>query len=85
MIAKEIEKGKVPVAFITAMSMLGKQAGANRVVMGTKLIHPCGDPNMSPEADLALRQKIVKTALNALQTDVGGPTVFIPDIVFTSG
>ena len=72
-------------AHITAMSMMAKQLGANRVVTGTKIPHPCGDPNLSAEADLTLRREIVKTALNAFQTDVTSPTIFTPNIQYTSG
>jgi glycine reductase len=75
----------MPVAFITAMSMMGKQLGANRVITGTKIPHPCGDPTLSPESDRALRRAIVSCALDALQKDVDGPTVFVPDVTFTSG
>ena len=70
---------------ITAMSMLAKQLGINRIVTGTKIPHPCGDPNLPVEADLALRREIVKCAIDALKTDVGGPTVFAPSIAYTSG
>lgn len=65
--------------------MLGKQIGTNRIVSATKIPHPCGDPQSPEEADQALRREIVKCALKALQTDVSGPTVFVPDIAFTSG
>ncbi len=85
MIAKEIEKAGIPVAHITAMTMVSKQTGANRVVTGTKIPHPCGDPNLPPEDDRALRREIVKCALGTLQTEVSGSTVFVPDISFTSG
>jgi glycine reductase len=75
----------MPVAFVTAMSMMAKQLGANRVVTGTKIPHPCGDPSLPPEADKALRRKIVICALTALQSDVDGPTIFVPDATFMSG
>ena len=75
----------MPVAFVTAMSMMAKQLGANRVVTGTKIPHPCGDPSLPPEADKALRRKIVNCALTALQSDVDGPTIFVPDATFMSG
>jgi glycine reductase len=67
------------------MTMVSKQIGANRIVTGTKIPHPCGDPNLSQEADQAIRLEIVKTALESLQTDVDGPTIFTPAISFTSG
>ena len=75
----------MPVAFVTAMSMMAKQLGANRIITGTKIPHPCGDPTLSPEADQALRGAIVNSALEVLQRDVEGPTVFTPDVTFTSG
>ncbi len=85
MIARELEKEGIPVAHITAMTMLSKQIGANRVVTGTKIPHPCGDPNLSTEDDEALRRAIINCALDVLQIDVEGPTVFVPDVTFTSG
>lgn len=65
--------------------MVGKQIGANRVVTGTKIPHPCGDPNLPPEDDRHLRREIVKCALDALQSDLEGPMVFVPNVSFTSG
>ena len=85
MIAKEIERGGIPVAFITAMTKMATQVVANRIVTGVKIPHPCGNPDLSAEADLAFRREIVKCALSALQTDVCGPTVFMPDVTFVSG
>ena len=75
----------IPVAHITAIPTLSKQLGANRIVAGTKIPHPCGDPNLPRENDLALRRKILETALEAIQTQVDGPTIFTPHISFTSG
>lgn len=75
----------MPVALITAMSTMAKQLGANRTVTGTKIPHPCGDPSLPPEADKALRRKIVNCAVTALQSDVDGPSIFVPDATFASG
>jgi len=85
MIVKEIERIGIPIVHITTMTMVSKQIGANRIVAGTKIPHPCGDPNLSPEADRSIRREIVRTALDSLQTNVEGPTVFVPAISFTSG
>ena len=85
MIAKEIERAGLPVAFITSMTKMATQVRANRIVTGTKIPHPCGNPDMSEEADLALRREIVKCALRALQTDVSSPTVFMPEITQLTG
>ncbi len=85
MIAKEIEREGIPVVLITAMTMLGKQIKANRIVTGTKIPHPCGDPTIPAESDWTLRREIVRCALSALQTEVSSPTVFTPDVKFASG
>ena len=78
MIVKEIERGGVPVIHLTAMTAITKNVGAHRIVAGVKLPHPCGDPNLPPDTDRALRREIVQTALDALQTDVSEPTIFVP-------
>ncbi len=67
------------------MTSLAEQMKANRIVRGTKIPHPCGDPNLSPEADLALRRELVMTAIKALQTNVDRPTVFTPQVIYMSG
>jgi len=79
-IAKEIERIGIPVAQITTMTLLGQQIGANRIVAGRKIIHPCGDPELSEDADLALRREIVQTAFKALEAKVDSPTIFIPNV-----
>ena len=70
-------------AIITAMTMLAKQIGANRIITGVKIPHPCGDPALPPEVDYALRKEIVERALDALQTDVSDSTDFAPNVVAT--
>jgi glycine/betaine/sarcosine/D-proline reductase family selenoprotein B len=67
------------------MTTLAKQMKSNRIVAGTKIPHPCGDPNLPAEADQSLRRKIVTTALNALQSAVSSPTILVPEISYTSG
>lgn len=84
MIAKELERAGIPVAYITTMTMLAEQWGANRIVTGAGIPRPCGDPNLNPEGDRVLRREIVGCALKALQTEVSGPTVFVPDVKFAS-
>ncbi|MBI4319807.1 MAG: hypothetical protein HY675_15060 [Chloroflexi bacterium] len=85
MIVREIEKAGIPVAFITPVSSLGQQMRANRVIAGTKVPHPCGDASLPAEADRTVRQRIVETALAALQTDVEGPTIFAPEVTVAFG
>ena len=85
MIAKEIERVGIPVGLITPMFSMAKQQRVNRIIMGVRIPNPCGDPDLSEEADLALRREIVRTALRAIQTDVSGITVFdVPQIMSLS-
>ena len=72
-------------AAITALSMIAKQFGVNRVVTGIKIPHPCGDPHAPPEVDKGLRRAVVTAALSLLQRDVEGPTVLRPNIIHRSG
>jgi glycine/betaine/sarcosine/D-proline reductase family selenoprotein B len=60
------------------MAQLAQQVGASRVVVGRKIPHPCGDPNLPEEFDLKVREEIVTTALDALQTSVSSATDFRP-------
>ncbi len=85
MIAREIERLGIPTALITAMTMMAQQTGANHIVSGTKIPHPCGDPNLSAEDDLKLRKEILKTALKLLETKTEGQTTVVPDIEFMTG
>lgn len=85
MIAKEIERSGLPVALITAMTKMATQVGANRIVTGIKIPHPCGNPTLPEEADYKSRLEIMRACLRALQAEVTGPTVFEPDITKVSG
>lgn len=69
----------IPVAMISAIYNLALTTGANRVIRGARIEHVCGDPDLGPEKDFAYGLQIVRTALQALETDVSGPTLFDPD------
>jgi glycine reductase complex component B subunit gamma len=66
------------------MTMMAKQIGANRIVTGIRIPHPCGVPDLPEEQDRAIRREIVKCALKALQTGVETSTVFNPDIKYSA-
>ncbi len=80
MISKEIDRVGLAVALISAMYPLAQQVGASRIVKGVRIPHPCGDPSLPPELDLRLRREIVETALKALQSEVKGPSLFLPNM-----
>jgi glycine reductase len=68
----------MPVVIISAMDQLAQQVGAARVVVGRKIPHPCGDPNLPSQFDKEIRREIISTALHALETPVASATIFRP-------
>jgi glycine reductase len=77
--AVEIEREGIPVAVISALAPVAVDLGANRVVRGVKIPHPCGDPTLDPGADRALRRRLVSVALQALTASIAQPTIFSLD------
>ena len=63
----------------TAMSSMAEQVGASRIVIGGRIPHPVGNPNLPAEREEAWRRRMVMLALKALQTEVDGPTIFSLD------
>ena len=50
--------------------------GANRIVPAVAIPHPLGNPKLSRDEEKTLRRQLVEKALQALQTEVDGQTVF---------
>ncbi len=63
-------------AQITSLPTVAEMANSNRMVQANGIIHPVGDASLSPEEEKNLRRKIVRTALEALQTDLEKPRLF---------
>jgi hypothetical protein len=42
--------------------------GANRTVLGNGIVHVVGDANLSPEQEKEVRRKLVRKALDLLQS-----------------
>lgn len=61
---------------ITALGPVASDLGANRVIRGVKIPHPCGDPTLEPSGDHALRVGLVRSALRALGTKLDTATIF---------
>jgi glycine reductase complex component B subunit gamma len=74
--AVEMERRGLPVAMISALPPVALELGANRVVRGVKIPHPCGEPGSDSAHDFAVRQEIVSRALAALATPIDRPTIF---------
>ncbi len=73
---KEIERAGLPVVHICTVVPISLTVGANRIVPAIAIPHPLGNPALSKADEKALRKEIVKKALQALQTEVEGQTVF---------
>ena len=73
---KEIERAGIPVVHVCTVTPISLTVGANRIVPAVAIPHPLGNPALSPEEAKKLRRKLVEKALDALQTDVKGQTVF---------
>jgi betaine reductase len=69
----------LPTVQVSTMTPVAVMVGANRIVPAAGIIHPLGNAELSPEAERALRRRIVEKALQALQTEVVRPTVFAGD------
>ena len=77
--SKELAREGINVAVVSAIPMIPLSVEVSRVVRGMRVEHVCGDPNLNEENDRRLMRRIVETALQALQTEVTGPTLFDPD------
>jgi betaine reductase len=61
---------------ISALGPVASDLGANRVVRGVKIPHPCGDPSLDVAGDHALRVRLVRGSLKAISTGVEQAAIF---------
>jgi glycine reductase len=73
---KEIERAGIPVVHVCTVVPISLTVGANRIVPAVAIPHPLGNPKLSSDEEKALRRQLVEKALQALQTEVDGQTVF---------
>lgn len=66
----------IPCVLITAFLSIAESVGANRIVFGGDFTCPVGNPALPIDREKAYRRKIVDKALEALRTDVPGPTIY---------
>ena len=69
---------------VSAIYGLALTTGASRVVRGARIEHVCGNPELEPDKDYEYGLRITRMALKAVQTTVGGPTLFDPEETRTS-
>jgi glycine reductase len=73
---KEIERTGLPVVHICTVTPISLTVGANRIVPAVAIPYPMGNPSLDAGKQFALREQIVRKALNALTTEVTEQTVF---------
>lgn len=76
---KELDRVGIPNVHINAFTSISKSAGANRIVFGGDFTAPAGNPSLPLDREKAYRRMIIDKALEALQTEVAGPTIFTVD------
>ena len=69
----------IPNVHINAFLSIAQSVGSNRIVFGGDFTAPTGNPDLPPDREKAYRRKIIDKALEALQKDVAGPTIFTVD------
>lgn len=73
---KEIDAAGIPAAHVCTIVPIAMGVGANRIVPAISIPHPCGNPELPPEREKALRRQIAEKALAALQAEITVQTVF---------
>lgn len=73
---KELERAGLPTAHVCSIVPISLTVGANRIVPSVAIPHPLGDPALPPDAERALRRRLVEAALDAVATRVEGQRVF---------
>jgi betaine reductase len=61
---------------ISALGPVAADLGANRVVRGVKIPHPCGDPSLDLAGDHDLRLRLVRGSLKAVATPLDQAALF---------
>ena len=73
---REFEKAGFPIVQMCNLIPVAKTVGSNRIVPTISIPYPMGDPSKTKEEQFNLRYKMVKTALDALSSDIQEQTVF---------
>ncbi len=71
-----MERNGITTVQVTALPEIATAVGVNRIVAGSGIEHPLGNPLLPPDRERAWRKRLLEEALSALQKEVSGPTVF---------
>ena len=69
----------LPTVHVCSIITISQTVGANRIVPSIAIPHPLGDPELPPDAERALRRRLVERALRAVATPVQEQTLFDSD------
>ena len=72
---KEIERFGIPIVHMATITTISESVGANRIVPTVAIPHPVGNPDLADKEDI-MRRKMLEKAMEALTTEVEGPTLF---------
>ena len=61
---------------MATITTICESVGANRIVPTVAIPYPVGDPKLNKDDEHTLRKSLVKKALDALTSEVTGPTQF---------
>lgn len=73
---KEIERYGIPIVHMATITTISESVGANRIVPTVAIPYPVGNPKLNRDDEHTLRRSLVKKAVDALTTEVSGPTHF---------
>lgn len=65
--AKELERAGLPVVQICTMVNVALSVGSNRVLPGTSVLYPVGNPEKSLDEERQLRRRMLERAVDAVR------------------
>ena len=74
-----MDRAGIPNVHINAFLSIAQSVGANRIVFGGDFTAPTGNPDLPTDREKVYRRKIIDKALEVLQMEVSGPTIFTVD------
>ena len=74
-----MDRAGIPNVHINAFLSIAQSVGSNRIVFGGDFTAPTGNPDLPIDREKVYRRKIIDKALEVLQMEVPGPTIFTVD------
>ena len=74
-----MDRAGIPNVHINAFLSIAQSVGSHRIVFGGDFTAPPGNPDLPTDREKVYRRKIIDKALEVLQMEVSGPTIFTVD------